>query len=127
MARVIATLYGDQAHRADHVRIGDLHDAMGRLQGVKSQGLGTLLHNGRTAGVWVKGDFSTEEKRRVEPPEHQIGVGNGWRGAALSVTDWTRHRPGAAWSHAQCPTGIDPCFTATTCPNLDQVDHGRAH
>src|SRR2546430_3717638 len=127
MGRVIAPLDGNQAHRADHGRIGDLHDAMGRLQGVESQGLGTLLHYGRTAGVWVKGDFPTKEKRRVEPPEHQIGVGNGWRGTTLSVTDRTRHRPGTAWSHAQCATGIEPRFTAPPCSNLDQVDHWRAH
>src|SRR5438093_1824516 len=127
MARIIATLYRDQAHGADHVCVGNLHDAMGRLQGVESQGLATLLHDGRTAGVRVKGDFPTEKKRRVEPAEHQIGVGNGWCGAALAVTDRPGYRPGATWSHAQCPTGIDPRFTASPCPNLDQVDHRRAH
>src|SRR5712691_119198 len=31
-------------------------------------------------------------------------------------TDRTGHRPGTAWSHAQCSPGIEPRFTAATCP-----------
>ena len=126
-ARVVATLHGNQTHGADHVGIGDLHDAMRRLQGVESQGLGTLPHDGHTTGVWVKRDFPAQEKRRVEPAQQQIGIGDGRCRATLAVTDRTRHRPGAAWPHAQGPTGIDPGFTPAPCPNFNQVNHRRAH
>src|ERR1041384_6072623 len=109
-ARVVATLHGNETHGADHVRIGNLHNAMCCLQWVESQGLGALPHDGLTAGVWVKRDFPTQEKRWVESTQQQISIGDGRRRTALAVTDRTRHSTGATWSYAQGPTGIDPGF-----------------
>src|SRR5215813_7487242 len=86
--RVVAALHRNQTHGADHVRIGYLYNAMRRLQWVESQGLSTLPHDGLTAGVWVKRDFPAQEKRRVEPTQQQIGIGDGRCRAALAVTDW---------------------------------------
>src|SRR3982074_3148041 len=85
-ARVIATLHGNETHGADHVRIGNLHDAMRCLQWVESQGLSTLPPDGLTAGVWVKGDFPAQEKGRVKPAQQQVGIGDGRRRTALAIT-----------------------------------------
>ena len=36
LARIVAALHGDQAHGADHVRVGDLHDAGGGGQRIEA-------------------------------------------------------------------------------------------
>src|SRR5262245_21326461 len=118
-ARIIPTLHGNETHGANHVRISNLHDAMRSLEGVESKRLGTLPHDGLAAGIWVQGDFPTQEKRWVEPTQQQIGIGDGRCRAALAITYRTRHSSGAAWSHAQGPTGIDPGFTPAACPNFN--------
>ena len=125
--RIVATLHGDEAHGAHHVGIGNLDNAMSRLQGIEPQRLGALAHDSITAHCWIEGHFTAQEKRRVQPAQQQIGIRNRRRGAPLVVTGRTRHCPGAARSDTQRATRIDPGFTAAAGPDFHQVDHRRAH
>src|SRR5687768_17543036 len=78
-------------------------------------------------GIYVQLHLTPEKIARIEVAENQIGVGDGWFGAALSVTD----RPGIGArtfrTHFQKPERIDARHAATAGANLDHIDHRNAH
>ena len=126
LAGIVAALHGHQAHRADHVGVGDLHDAGGGGDRVERQWRGHAVGDGLARGGGVQRHLAAEEERGVQPAEDQVGVGDGRRGAAAAVAGRARPRACAARAHAERAARVDPRFAAATGADLHQIDHRRA-
>ena len=82
IARVVALLDRHFAHRERHFGNRDLDDARAAAIGSIVQRLGDLVGNAFARAVGVELHLAAEEILRAEPPEHDVGVGDGRLGAA---------------------------------------------
>ena len=93
VARVVAALDGDEAERVHHRRVRDLDDPVRGLDDVEAERLGAALLDRARARPRRRGAISPPRKYvRVEPPEHEVRVGDGRLGAAAPVADRARGR-----------------------------------
>ena len=122
VARIVAALHRDEAHRADHVGVGDLHDAAGRGERIEAEGRGHPLGNGAAGRVGVERHLAAQEERRVEAAQRQVRVGDGRRGAAQAVA----RRPGRAPALRGPTRSAPPRRSTPRCPRPRPPPPGRS-
>jgi hypothetical protein len=99
VARVAAALDGDAAEGARHDEIGDAHDAFGDLHEVAVEAGGELA-NGGTGRRVVQSHLAAEEVVRINPAQHDVGIGHRRLGPAATVSDRPGLRARALRRHA---------------------------
>ena len=127
VAWIVAALYRDEAHRADHVGVGDFHDAAGRGERVEPEGRSYPLGNGAAGRVGVERHLAAQEERRIEPAQHEVRVGDGRGSAAQAVTRRPRSGPRAARPDAKRAPRVDPRLATPARTDLHQIDHRSTH
>src|SRR5918993_5545739 len=80
-----------------------------------------------TRRIDIQLHLTAKKIARIEVAENQIGVGDRWFGAALSITNRPRVCAGTFRTYFQKPERIDPRHTAAAGADLDHVDHRNAH
>ena len=125
VARVEAALDRDQPDRVRHVLVGGADRGEGR--GFRGQvELGAEPGEGGAGRVGVEWHRAAEEVPRVEPPERQVGVGQGRLRAARTVRDRARHRPRAPRPDVQQAALVDPRDRAAARSDRADGDAGDA-
>ena len=80
IARVVAALHGDQAQGADHVGVGDLHDAGGGGDGIERRAAWPRRRRRPVGPRSASSAISPPRKyARVQPAQHQVRVRDGRR------------------------------------------------
>ena len=111
--RIVAALDRNLADGIRHLRHGDAHDALGHLFDARYPQAGAQCRYGGSRALDVR-TYRTTEQPRAEPPEHDVGVGDGGFVAPTPVTRRPRVGPGAAGSHPQRVTRFDVGDAAAT-------------
>jgi hypothetical protein len=109
-----------------HILINNLMNAPGDLFHGHTQSPANPLKS-IARGIDIEAHLTAEKIARIEVAEDEIGVGNGWFGAALSVTDRPRISAGTLRTDFQKPERIDARHTAAAGADLDHIDHRNAH
>ena len=97
LAQVVAALHRDQAQRAQHARVGDLHDAVRGLERARGRAAGRWARRALRRAVGVDPNGPAVDPLRVQVAEHEVGVGHG--GLACRPG---RSRPGPGTAPALC-------------------------
>ena len=125
-AQVVAALHRDQAQRAQHARVGDLHDAVGGLERREAEPPADGLH--RAPGeVGADTNSPAIEPRRVQVAQHEVGVGHGGQRAALAVAGRAGDGARALRAHLERADLVHARERATACADGLHRHHGQAH
>ena len=76
-ARIVAALHGDQVQGVRHRGVGDLDDPDGAGRAGPARAASRALLDRARAPLDVEPHLAAEEVIRVEPSEHDVGVGDG--------------------------------------------------
>ena len=98
LARVVAVLDRHLAHQVGHVRVDDLDDSPRGLDDVQAQRRGDALGDRLAGALDVEPRAAAKEVGRVQPAQHQVGVGDRGLRAARAVADRARLRARAGRS-----------------------------
>src|SRR5260370_7567726 len=79
----------DGTDRAGHARDGDVQDPFGELVAGQAEASGKIAH-GFARAVAIQANDAAELARRAEPPEQQIGIGDGRLRAPMAIAAATR-------------------------------------
>ena len=101
VARVVAARQRHQPDGAGHVGIGEPEDGGSGILDGEAERPGQPVADGGAHGLHVDGALDGGEARRIEPAEHQVGVGDGGLAAAAAVADRPRRRAGRLGAHLQ--------------------------
>ena len=123
--RVEAAADGHQAGRLDHRRVGDVEDRDRGLERRHARGGSASRSIAASAAAGVQRQPAAGERRRADPAEHDVGVGDRRLGAAAAVAGGPGIGAGAPRPDAQDPAGVDPGDAPAARADLDEV-HDRA-
>ena len=94
VARVVAARQRDESDGAGHVRVGEPEDGGGGILDGEAERPRQPVADDGAHGLDVHGALDRRQPSRIEPAEHQVGVGDGGLGAAAAVADRPRRRAG---------------------------------
>ena len=123
--RIMAALDGDDAQCARHRGVRDAHDPLSGGVDVHTEPPRDLRDRVVRAAD-VEPHATAEKRRRIEAPEHEVGVGHGRTGAA-AVARRARIRPGAFRADAEHAAGVDSGKRAAARSDRVNVDDRQAH
>ncbi len=122
LPRVMALLDGARADRARHVRVRDRDDSLGRFEQSEAEPVGEPLHR-RGCELAVELHLAAEEAIGVDPPEHDVRVGQRRLLAALPVRGGAGRGTGAARADAEGAALVDVGDRAAAGADRVDVDH----
>ena len=124
VAGVVAALHRDGADRAHHVGDDDPDDPVcGPLRAVAE--LARDIRERFRRPLPVQGHAPAEEPARRQPPEQQVRVGDGRRGAAPAVAGRTGIGPRALRPDLEEAVAVEPRDRAAPGPHRLHVDAGE--
>ena len=127
IARIEALLGRADPHGAFHVGVGDADDPRRRRLGRQPERRADPLHERPPRGIEIHPHLAAQEAIRMEPAEHQVGVGHGRLVAAAPIGG----RPGfgarALRSDVQTVELVQPGDAAGPGANGVDLDHGQHH
>ncbi len=121
-ARVDAALDAHHAQRAEHRGLGDAHDSLRAGDRLELQLVGQARDRALGRGP-VEREAAGERRVLEQPPEQQVGVGDGRLAPAASVARRPGIGPGGGGPHAQRAAGVAPGDRAAA--GADGVDVER--
>ena len=124
-ARVVAALDRDGADRADHVGGDDVEHAFRGALDRKAETRSDRLEGG-TGLAFVEPHAAVQQAARAEPPEQQVGVGDGRLGVAMPVTGGAGVGAGALRADLHQPVAVEPGDGAAARPDGRNVDLRQA-
>ena len=112
-----------RADREGHVGVDDPDDAEGRVGDGQAELLPDLLLDGAARAVGIDGEVAPQHLVRVEPPEGDLGVGDGGLVAALAVAGGAGVRPRRARPHVEPARRVDVGDGPAPRADGHEVDH----
>ena len=123
VARIVALGDRDLAHGERHLGDRDIDDRLRRAGRAHRERIGDLLQDPQGRGLGVERHLTAEEIIRIEPPQHEIRVGDRRLGSPAAVA----YRPGigtrALRADLERSDLVDPGDAAAARTHLDQIDH----
>ena len=123
IAGIEAALGGHRLDGVGHRGHRDTQNAVGGSGNAHAERLGDVGLERLLGSSGVEPHFAAEEAVGADPPEHQVGVGDGRRGAAEAVAGRSRLRAGALRADPQRPL-LDARDRAAAGADLKDVHHG---
>ena len=124
---IVSPLNRDQPQGVHHGRIGNLHDAVGGLHHLHSQGIGAFFLDRLSSRLHFQGEPASQKMVRLQAAQNQVGIGHRGLSAPLPVTDGARLGSGASRPHPKDAARVHPGDRPAPGPNLHQVDHRGAN
>src|SRR5215204_4134047 len=114
----------EHANGVDHVLVGDIDDRPGRLKPAKTNATAELVEL-RLRFRQAERDRAAEEVLRVQPPQNQIGIGDGDLLTTAVIADRTGIGPGAPRTYTQQTAHVDPGDRAASSADGCEIDRRR--
>jgi adenosylmethionine-8-amino-7-oxononanoate aminotransferase len=108
VSRVVATLDGDLPDGGGHARHRDPDDPVGEGLGRQAAQPGGQRADRVPRPGRIESDRAAEPAARADPPEHDVGVGDGRLGAPEPVRCRARYRAGAPGTDLEAPVDVEP-------------------
>ena len=125
--RIMPAFDRHQPDRPCHPRIGDPNNRFGRRHHIDRQRFCDMAGNGALGGFDIqRGQLAADRARRIDTPQHDIGIGQRRAVIALRVTDRTGHRARAFGPDLQHAAFVDMGNGAAACADGGNLDHRRA-
>ena len=124
LPRIEPAIDGEHADGVGHVLVGDVDDRLRRLHAVETDAVAELVEL-RFRLRHAERDGAAEEVVRVEPPQREIGIGDGDLLATGVVADRAGIGAGALRADAEEPALVDPGDRAAARADGGEIDRRR--
>ncbi len=107
-----------------HIHIGQVGNTVRRFNKGQPQRVGNATFDGLFGSGFVKLHAMPQKVVGVNPAQHHVGIGNGGFGAALTVTNRSRHGLRALRANPQRANLVEPGNRTAASPNGVDIQRG---